>query len=146
MTSCLAMSLLDRELNPYHVLRVPLTAEPDMIRAAYRALAWRHHPDRGGSAERMIAINEAWRILGDPARRAAFDAGTLLNPRSPIQSTDDGTSSRIEFGRYAGWTISRLVDHDPEFLQWLARTPAGRRMASEIDAALARRKTGTAAV
>jgi curved DNA-binding protein CbpA len=137
------MSLLNRELNPYDVLRVPPTAEAGVVRAAYRALAWRHHPDRGGSAERMIAINEAWRILGDPFRRAAYDAGTLENLRSSKPSTEASSSTVIDFGRYTGWSIARLVDHDPEFLGWLARTPTGRKMRSEIDAALTRRKPRT---
>lgn len=34
----------------------------DQVRAAYRAAAMVHHPDRGGSAERMAAINEAYEI------------------------------------------------------------------------------------
>ena len=33
------------------------------------------HPDAGaGDAARMAAVNEAWRVLGDAARRAAYDA------------------------------------------------------------------------
>ena len=58
----------------YEVLQVRRGAEPEVIRAAYRALARKHHPDFGGSPERMAAINEAWAILGDQARRAAYDA------------------------------------------------------------------------
>jgi hypothetical protein len=52
----------------------------------------------------------------------------------------------LDFGRYAGWTVGRLVDHDPDYLEWLARTPIGRRLTSEIEAALARRESAAAAL
>lgn len=57
-------------------------ASTDEIRAAYRALAGRLHPDRqvtASDAERSLAerrmrdINESWHVLGDPARRRAYD-------------------------------------------------------------------------
>lgn len=41
------------------VLGVPESAGPVEIRAAHRALAQAHHPDRGGDAGRMAAINAA---------------------------------------------------------------------------------------
>lgn len=57
-------------------------ASAEQIRAAYRARARRAHPDMtGGSASSagMAALNEAWRVLGDPARRQAYDR-TLHRP------------------------------------------------------------------
>ncbi|HEY8523876.1 MAG TPA: J domain-containing protein [Acidimicrobiales bacterium] len=57
----------------YEVLGVPPSATPEQVRAAYRAKARDHHPDAGGDPDRMRAINAAWRVLGDPARRAAYD-------------------------------------------------------------------------
>lgn len=39
-----------------------------IIRKRYRELAMRHHPDRGGDAERLQAIHEAMRILAPKAR------------------------------------------------------------------------------
>jgi curved DNA-binding protein CbpA len=58
----------------YEVLQVHPRAEAEVIRAAYRTLARKYHPDHGGDARRMIAINDAWDVLGDPDRRAAYDA------------------------------------------------------------------------
>ena len=58
----------------YEVLQVRRSAEPEVIRAAYRALARKHHPDFGGSPERMAVINDAWAVLGNEAQRAAYDA------------------------------------------------------------------------
>jgi molecular chaperone DnaJ len=80
----------------YETLGVAPTASPTEIRDAYRALARRHHPDRGVARDdaKMAAINEAYRVLGDPARRAVYDArlkepSPLVNVRSsppaPVQ-------------------------------------------------------------
>jgi curved DNA-binding protein CbpA len=60
----------------YKVLQVDSEADPDVIQAAYRRLAQKFHPDLAtgvGAGERMVLINNAWEILGDPARRAAYD-------------------------------------------------------------------------
>lgn len=155
----------------YEVLQVHRRAEPDVIRAAYRVLARRHHPDFGGDPERMVAINEAWAVLGDPARRAAYDAEPQATPQpvatqaapptpaatGPLGRAGKGLSARrpqaqsgvgsvIDFGRYAGWTVGSLAEHDPDYLEWLSRTPIGRRLSTEIDEALARRASVAAAL
>jgi molecular chaperone DnaJ len=92
----------------YDTLRVPPSASDSEIRDAYRRLAREHHPDRtasrgsaaGGSSElSMPAINEAYRVLGDPARRAVYDAGlrsAASGPRDGAERDDphDGTHVR----------------------------------------------------
>jgi len=143
----------------YEVLQVHRRAEIDVIRAAYRALARKHHPDFGGDGARMVAINEAWRVLSDHDARAAYDAQLAkshnrratdrqvpapITGYAPGAARNGSTSARdtgtvIDFGRYAGWSVGRLVDHDPDYLEWLARTPIGRRLATEIETVLARR-------
>ena len=60
--------------DPYRMLRVKPDASASTIRAAYRMLAWEHHPDVGGSERTMAALNEAWRVLRDPVARARYDA------------------------------------------------------------------------
>lgn len=60
----------------YKTLQVDPEADPEVIQAAYRRLARKFHPDVAPGAEaaaRMIAINEAWAVLRDPALRAAHD-------------------------------------------------------------------------
>ncbi len=80
----------------YETLRVSPAASDAEIREAYRRLAREHHPDRqvsvGSSvgATSMPAINEAYRVLGDPARRAVYDAG-LRTPR-PAPTPDPAAS------------------------------------------------------
>ncbi len=63
----------------YDTLGVPPSATDAQIREEYRRLARAHHPDRASSAPAastlsMPEINEAYRVLGDPARRAVYDA------------------------------------------------------------------------
>ncbi|MCS7061004.1 MAG: DnaJ domain-containing protein [Anaerolineae bacterium] len=60
----------------YKVLQVDPSAEPEVITAAYRRLAFKYHPDTNKSPEaeaRMRQINEAYEVLSNPVRRAAFD-------------------------------------------------------------------------
>jgi hypothetical protein len=60
----------------YERLRVSPTATTQQIRDAYRRAAREAHPDhdvRAGAEARMAAINEAYRILGDPTRRSRYD-------------------------------------------------------------------------
>jgi curved DNA-binding protein CbpA len=143
----------------YAVLQVHRRAEPEVIRAAYRALARKHHPDFGGEQVRMVALNEAWRVLSDFDLRTAYDAELAKGhnrrasdrqvpdpiagyaPTAARNRATDGRDSGtvIDFGRYAGWSVGRLVDHDPDYLEWLARTPIGRRLANEIETILAQR-------
>jgi molecular chaperone DnaJ len=61
----------------YEVLEVARTASDDEIKQAYRKLAMRWHPDRNNgskeSEERFKALTEAYDILRDPNKRAAYD-------------------------------------------------------------------------
>ena len=62
----------------YAILGVHPSAEDIVIRAAYKALAQRYHPDRfAGSKEeahrRMSDLTEAYEVLADPVRRPKYD-------------------------------------------------------------------------
>ena len=60
--------------NYYAVLGSSEDASQQEIERLYKRLAMRHHPDRGGDADYMKAINEAYRVLGNEATRRAYDA------------------------------------------------------------------------
>lgn len=67
-------------MNPdlYAVLGVLPDAEDIVVTAAYRALAQRYHPDKWSgdpsvAHRRMAAINDAYGVLGDKTKRAAYD-------------------------------------------------------------------------
>lgn len=58
----------------YQVLGVPRTATHAEIRATYVRLVKRHHPDRAGRLPvRLHDVQQAYRCLADPARRAEHD-------------------------------------------------------------------------
>lgn len=68
----------------YDVLGVAPGATVEEIQRAYRLLALRHHPDVAPDADQaaMAAINGAWEVLGDPARRRSYDASLAAVPGS----------------------------------------------------------------
>ena len=61
----------------YSTLGVPRTASDEDIKKAYRKLAMTYHPDRNNGSkeaeERFKEITEAYDVLRDPQKRAAFD-------------------------------------------------------------------------
>ena len=62
--------------DPYKTLQVDPEADIEVIQAAYRRLAQKYHPDLAAdpaAKARMVAINNAWGVLRDPAARAALD-------------------------------------------------------------------------
>jgi hypothetical protein len=44
----------------------------------------------------------------------------------------------LDFGRYKGWSIGQIATHDPDFLEWLQRSPSGRQYRAEIASYLSR--------
>lgn len=139
----------------YKNLQVDPRAEAEVVRAAYYALARKYHPDVGGDLQRMVDFNAAWAVLGNPLLRSAYDAERDRPGASPVVAEradahgDSGqargdtpprsrhdSSSILDFGRYAGWSLAQIVEKDPDYLEWLLRTPIGRRLAAEARALL----------
>ena len=150
----------------YKRLQVDPLADSVVVRAAFHALARKYHPDAGGDLRRMVEINEAWAVLGNPMMRTAYDTEQLA-PRTPVATADwaeprvgyddrgrgerpraasNDSTSKLDFGRYEGWSLGQLVDKDPDYLEWLTRTSIGRRLTSEITALLEVRAVSRAAV
>src|SRR5579871_532711 len=61
----------------YEILGVDRGADDAGLKSAFRKLAMEHHPDRNGGCEdaagRFKEINEAYSVLSDPQKRAAYD-------------------------------------------------------------------------
>jgi len=57
----------------YQTLGVDRSATAEEIKRAYRRLAMRHHPDKGGDSARFVEIQSAYDVLGDAQKRAAYD-------------------------------------------------------------------------
>lgn len=60
-------------MDYYSTLGISKNATQDEIKRAYRSLAGKHHPDRGGDTKKFQEIEEAYRILSDPKTRQEYD-------------------------------------------------------------------------
>ena len=85
-------------VDAYEVLQVHPRAEHDVIQAAFRTLARKYHPDFGGTGARMVALNDAWAILGDPKRRKAYDTTRLVEAAANGTVASAGTADRAARG------------------------------------------------
>lgn len=61
-------------MDYYNILGINKNATQEEIKKAYRKLAMKHHPDRGGDNTLFQKINEAYNTLGDPQKRAQYDS------------------------------------------------------------------------
>ena len=57
----------------YDLLGVQRDCSEKELRKAYRKLSMKHHPDKGGDEKKFQGINEAYEVLSDPQKRAAYD-------------------------------------------------------------------------
>lgn len=69
---------MDADKDYYATLGLTPSADAVVVRAAYKALAQRYHPDKSGldagtAGIHMAEINEAYSILSDPAKRIEYD-------------------------------------------------------------------------
>jgi DnaJ-class molecular chaperone len=67
--------------DPYEVLGVAKNASAKDIKAAYRKLAKKHHPDQNPNdpkaKDRFAAVNQAYEVVGDEKVRGAYDRGEI---------------------------------------------------------------------
>jgi len=98
---------MDTPDNYYAILGVPIDADSDTLKRAYRQLARRYHPDLAGAegAVQMKRINRAYDVLSDPEKRLNYDTiiggvidlreGGLSRPRPRVHKFD--LTDDIEF-------------------------------------------------
>lgn len=138
--------------DPYEVLGVPRTATTSQIRAAYVARARLAHPDvnDGRGVDTMRALNEAWEVLKDPARRQALDAAHHVAASAARgDGLEDGSGRPfwtgamgrppgrphgpvLHFGIYDGWSIGEVARRDRGYLVWLRDRPEAEGIHDDI--------------
>ena len=82
----------------YEVLGVPRNADKDMLKKAFRKLAQQYHPDvnKAPDAEaRFKEINEAYQVLADDQKRAAYDRYGFAGVQGPA-----GAGGYGDFGNF----------------------------------------------
>jgi len=62
-------------MDHYSILGIDRSASPEDIKSAFKKLAMKHHPDRGGDAGKFQELNEAYSVLSDPEKRMMYDHG-----------------------------------------------------------------------
>lgn len=91
------MSQFDSNKDYYGVLGVDKDASQGDIERQYKRQASKHHPDRGGSEERMKSLNEAYGVLKDQTLRDSYDA-TRRRPAAPQGFTPVTTPTARDVG------------------------------------------------
>lgn len=79
--------------SPFEILGLPETATPSEIKARWRQLGSKHHPDHGGDPEEF-----------DKYRKAYKKAMETANEPKPCEACKDG---KIEINR--GWSTINMV-------------------------------------
>ena len=135
------------QIDPYKILQVDSEAEDEVIQAAYRRLARKYHPDLAASpdaATRMAAINAAWELIGEPAKRVAYDRQRAPLTTTPVQPAGGAVraqpgSGGATAGRRDSRTVGRRIDREPSRVaverRWhvLGRAAAGGDRLARLD-------------
>ena len=85
----------------YEILGVPRSASTDDLKQAFRKLARQYHPDVNDAPdaeERFKELNEAYAVLSDPEKRAAYDRFGHAGVRGPGGAPPDFT---VDFSDFA---------------------------------------------
>ena len=95
----------------YQVLGIAPDASATEVRDAYRQRAREHHPDRSRSSAvgfdaAMPEVNEAYRVLSDPGRRAMYDAGLRADragASAPVETAHEVDDEPFRYPAPAGY-------------------------------------------
>lgn len=113
------------ELDLYAILGVEAAASEEDIRRQYKRLAKTYHPDLNPDPEasaRMKAINEAYAVLGEPARRAAYDSLSGV-ARWGMEEPAGGRQTGHGLRRFEG-----ELDNEVSISEMLARKRASKEL------------------
>lgn len=88
----------------YKILGISKTATAEDVKKAYRRLAHKYHPDKGGDASKFKEVTEAYQILSNKDKRAQYDK---------FGKVFEGGDTRQGFGGFR-WNWQDTAGFDPE--------------------------------
>ena len=95
----------------YELLQITPSATFTEVQKAYRALAKLYHPDRNPAPDAglaMAAINEAYSVLSDPARRRDYDRERVVS--EPFEVAGPILRAAFETLLKQGWLVAESSD------------------------------------
>lgn len=105
-------------MNYYEILEISQHASPEVVKAAYKSLMQRYHPDRNPDnpeiAERASQIIQAYEVISDLTKRAAYDVELKLHDtkivpgRSAIGKSSPLASTDLS-GNKTGWAVWIII-------------------------------------
>jgi len=116
----------------YKTLGVEKTATQDEIKKAYRKLAHKYHPDKGGDTKEFNKVNEAYQVLSSKEKREQYDKfGRVFEGAEQGQGQGFGGFDFGNFWQQAGAGAGPNANFNPEDLGDIFEQFFGSRMRRE---------------
>jgi len=98
--------------DAYQTLQLHENAHPVLVTQAFRVLAAMYHPDNGESGDRaeFERVVQAYRLLSDPVRRAAYDRERSSEPDVRPRARDGGAPKPATERRLRSLILTTLYD------------------------------------
>jgi DnaJ-class molecular chaperone len=103
----------------YDNLKVTRDAPPEVIRAAYRALCQKFHPDRhkddSVAIRNMQLINKAYEVLSDPEQRKTHDEWILATEQAELEEKNKSANQFIRKAQEFAKTAKTVGTHEKSY-------------------------------
>lgn len=107
----------EKNIDLYEILGVSRDASEEEVKKAFRQKARTFHPDNKetGNEEKFKEINQAYEVLSDPQKRAAYDQYGMSGLRAGYESGDFGFNDLSDiFSQFFGAQSGRRRTNGPE--------------------------------